>query len=137
MTRWVPPKSRHFGPLVVRRETGKEHEVQVLYDEDLASHIAPEPWVVSREGQGEASAGDRAGWSLSRERVFSRTPTGVPTWKAIRLVASSRAAGWSGVVRDPSMRGDFLPGNREISFLAGGVAHGRSALGRGRTRSQR
>src|ERR1039457_4642179 len=76
-------------------------------------HIAPEPCVVSREGQGEASAGDRAGWSLSRERVFSRTPTGVPTWKAIRLVASSRAAGWSGVVRDPSMRGDFLPGNRE------------------------
>jgi hypothetical protein len=40
--------------------------VQVLYDEDRASHIAPEPCVTSREGQGEASAGDRAGWPLSR-----------------------------------------------------------------------
>ena len=50
----------------MRRETGKEQEVQVLYDEDLASRIAPEPCVVSREGQGEASAGDRAGWPLSR-----------------------------------------------------------------------
>lgn len=126
-----------LGRLVVRRETGKEQEVQVLYDEDIASHIAPEPCVVFREGQGEASAGDRAGWPLSRERAFSRTPTGLPTWKAIRLVASSRAAGWSGVVRDPSMRGHSLPGNREISFLAGVVARRRSALGRGQTRSRR
>jgi hypothetical protein len=30
--------------------------VRVLYDEDLASHITPEPCAVSREGQGEASA---------------------------------------------------------------------------------
>ena len=29
------------GPLVVRRETGKEQEVQVLYDEGIASHIPP------------------------------------------------------------------------------------------------
>jgi hypothetical protein len=27
--------------MVVRRETGKEQEVQVLYEEDIASHIAP------------------------------------------------------------------------------------------------
>jgi len=26
----------------MRRETGKEQEVEVLYDEDLASHIGPE-----------------------------------------------------------------------------------------------
>jgi hypothetical protein len=44
--------------------------VQGLYDEDLASHIAPKPSVVSREGQGEASAGDRAGRLLSRESAF-------------------------------------------------------------------
>jgi hypothetical protein len=43
-----------FRRLVVRRATGKEQEVQVLYDDDVASHIAPEPCVVSREGQGEA-----------------------------------------------------------------------------------
>jgi hypothetical protein len=48
-------ESRDFRPLVVRRETGKEQEVLVLYDEDLASRIAPEPCVVFREGQGEAS----------------------------------------------------------------------------------
>ena len=51
----------------MRRETGKEQEVKVLYDEDVASHIAPEPCAVSREGQGEASAGARAGWPSSRE----------------------------------------------------------------------
>ena len=121
----------------MRRETGKEQEVQVLYDEDAASHIAPKPCVVSREGQGEASAGDRAGWPLSRERALSRAPTGLPTWKATRLVALSRAAGRPGVVRDPSMHGHSLPGNREISSLAGDVARHRSALGRRQIRSQR
>jgi hypothetical protein len=132
-----PSKSQSLGRLVVRRETGKEQEVQVLYDEDLASHIAPKPCVVSREGQGEASVGDRAGWPLSRERALSRAPTGLPTWKATRLVSSPRAAGRPGVVRDPSMRGHSLPGNREISSLAGAVARLRSAPGRGQTRSRR
>jgi hypothetical protein len=111
--------------------------VQVLYDEDRASHIAPEPCVVFREGQGEASAGDRAGWPLSRERALSRAPTGLPTWKATRLVASSRAAGRPGVVRDPSMHGRSLPGNREISSLADDDVHHRSARGRDQTRSPR
>ena len=121
----------------MRRETGKEQEVQVLYDEDPASHIAPEPCVVSREGQGEASAGARAGWPLSRESALSRMPTGLPTWKATRPVASSRVAGRSGVVRDPGMHGHSLPGNREISFLAVVAARRRSARGRGQTRSPR
>jgi hypothetical protein len=40
--------------------------VQVLYDEDVASHIAPEPCAASREGHGEASAGEHTGWPLSR-----------------------------------------------------------------------
>jgi hypothetical protein len=111
--------------------------VQVLYDEDIASHIVPKPCVVSREGQGEASAGDRAGWPLSRERALSRTPTGLPAWKATRPAASTRAAGRFGVVRDPSMRGHSLPGNREISLPAGDEAHRRSALGRRQIRSQR
>ena len=81
----------------MRRETGKEQEVQVLYDEGVASHIAPEPCVVSREGQGGAVC----------------------------------------VVRDPSMCGHSLFGNREISFLAGAVARRRSAWGRDQTRSPR
>ena len=111
--------------------------MQVLFDEDIASHIAPEPCVVSREGQGEASAGDHAGWPLSRERRICRTPTGLPTWKATRLIASSRAVGRPGVVRDPSMRGHSLRGNREISSLAAVVARRRSARGRDQTRSPR
>jgi hypothetical protein len=110
--------------------------VQVLYDEDLASHIAPEPCVVSRDGHGEASAGVRAGWPSSRESVQSRVPTGLPTWKATWSAASSRVATQSGVVRDPSMHGRSLSGNREISSLAGGSARHRSAQGRPDGRSQ-
>ena len=111
--------------------------MQVLYDEDIASHIAPEPCALSREGQGEASAGAHMGWPLSRERAVFRTPTGLPTWKATRSAASSRVADRSGVVRDPSTCGHALPGNREISSLAGEGACHRSARGRVQTRSPR
>jgi len=51
----------------VRRETGKELGVKVLYDEGLASHIGPKPCIKSREGQGEASVGESVGWPLSHE----------------------------------------------------------------------
>lgn len=118
-----------LGGLVVRRETDKEQEVQVLYGEDIASHAGPAPCVVFREGQGEALAGERAGWPLSRVNALSRVPTGLPTWKATRPAALSQAVGRPGAVRDPSMHGRFLFGNREISSLAGGASH-RSASGR-------
>jgi len=111
--------------------------VKVLYDEDIASHIAPEPCIVFREEQDEASAGDRAGWPLSRERSFSRTPTGLRTRKATQDAAIARVAFWFGVVADPSMHGRSLFGNREISSLAGGGARLRSALGRPNGRSRR
>ena len=104
--------------------------MEVLYDEDLASHIGPEPCVRSREGQGEASAGVRAGWPSSRERALSRVPTGLRTWKATWSAASPRVASQPGVVRDPSMHARSLSGNREISSLAGGIARHRSAQGR-------
>ena len=42
--------------------------MQVLYDEGVANHIAPEPCMLFREEQDEASAGDRVGWPSSRER---------------------------------------------------------------------
>jgi hypothetical protein len=111
--------------------------VKVHYDEDLASHIGPEPCVVSREGQGEASAGVRAGWPLSRESIQTRVPTEFPHRKATWGAASSRVANQPGVVREPSMHGRSLSGNREILLLAGGVAPCRSAWGRGQTRSPR
>lgn len=43
--------------------------MQVHYDEDIASHIGPEPCAGVREGIGEASVGDCIGQPLSREIV--------------------------------------------------------------------
>jgi hypothetical protein len=50
----------------VRRASGvgKRWEVQLLCDEDAASHIHTEPCVMSHAGQGEASAGEHAGRPL-------------------------------------------------------------------------
>jgi len=42
--------------------------VQVHYDEGVANHIDPEPCAGIREDVGEASAGERAGQPLSRDR---------------------------------------------------------------------
>ena len=71
----------------VRRETGKEYVVQVHYDEGLANHVGPEPCVFAREGNDEASAGERVGQPLSRERTLSRVPTPYPERKATRTGA--------------------------------------------------
>jgi hypothetical protein len=108
--------------------------VHVLYDEDVASHIAPEPCVLFREGQGEASAGAHAGGPLSRVRPLSRAPTVLPCRKATRSAASSRVAGRPGAVRDPSMYARSLNGNREISRLAGGAPLVRTGKARSRSR---
>jgi hypothetical protein len=42
--------------------------VQVHYGEGIANRIGPEPCAGMREGIGEASAGERAGQPLSRDR---------------------------------------------------------------------
>jgi hypothetical protein len=42
--------------------------VQVHYDEGVATHIGPKPCAGLREDVGEASAGERAGQPLSRDR---------------------------------------------------------------------
>ena len=42
--------------------------MQVHYDEGIANHIGPEPCAGVREDVGEASAGERAGQPLSRDR---------------------------------------------------------------------
>ncbi len=109
--------------------------MRVLYSEGVATHTGPEPCVLSREGQDEASAGDRAGWPSSHERAFSRVLTRLPTRKATRPAASTRAAGRPGVVKDPSMHGRSLSGNREVSSPADGVARRRSVRERPKGRS--
>jgi hypothetical protein len=110
--------------------------VKVLYGEGVATHTGPEPCVVAREGRGEASAGDRAGWPPSRESVFSRVLTVLPNRKATRSAASTRVAARPGVVRDPSMHGRSLRGNREVSCLPSGGAHRWAASGRPDGRSR-
>jgi hypothetical protein len=44
-----------------------ERVVRVHYEEGVATHLGPEPCVCTREGAGEASAGERIGQPLSRE----------------------------------------------------------------------
>ena len=61
--------------------------VQVHYDEGVANHIGPEPCVVIREGDGEASAGECIGQPLSRERKLFRVPTTLRMRKATRTGA--------------------------------------------------
>ena len=99
-------------------KTGKEQEVKVLYGEGVASHIGPEPCVGTREGDSEASAGERIGQPSSRERMFSREPTLSTERKATRRGAVSRAPRRLGVVADPGMCRSFLYGNRELSWSA-------------------
>ena len=111
--------------------------MQVRCDEGVAIRIGPEPCVVIREDAGEASAGERIGQPLSRERVLSREPTLSTERKAIRRGAISRAPSRLSVVVDPGMCGRFLYGNREISRLAidptGRMVRG----GKARSRSHR
>ena len=103
----------------MRRETGKEYSVQVRSDEGVATRIGPEPCAITREGEGEASVGERIGQPLSRESHLSRMLTSLIRRKATRQDASARVSWRSGVVEDPGMCGRSLHGNRELSRLAG------------------
>jgi hypothetical protein len=89
--------------------------VQVRHDEGVAIHIGPEPCAFAREGRGEASAGERAGQPLSRERNMFRAPTPYPERKAIPRGTICARPGGPGVVGDPGMCARSLHGNREIS----------------------
>jgi hypothetical protein len=46
----------------------------IISPQALSESHRPEPFVVFREEQGEAPAGDRAGWPSSRESALSRAP---------------------------------------------------------------
>jgi hypothetical protein len=66
--------------------------VQVLCSEGLANHTGPEPCVVTCEGNGEASAGERAGQVLSPENYYFRNADTIPTVEgntARRVIAST------------------------------------------------
>ena len=52
--------------------------MQVPYGEGVATHIGPEPCASTREGAGEASAGEGAGQPLNRERPIIPDADTVP-----------------------------------------------------------
>ena len=120
----------------VRRETGGEHEVKVLYGEGFAHRTGPEPCAVDREVGGEASAGGGTGQPLSRERSLSRAPTTSLCRKAMRTVAKTRGRFRPGVVLDPGMCPSSPRGNREISCPSGALAPP-DRVGKARSRSRR
>jgi hypothetical protein len=109
--------------------------VEVHYDEGVAIHVGPEPCAGICEDVGEASAGERVGQPLSRERMFSREPT--LSTEAIRRGAISRAPSRLGVVADPGICRSSLYGNRDISWSAIGPVGRMVRGGKARSRSRR
>ena len=110
--------------------------MEVLYDEDLASHIGPESCGSAREDLSEASTGERAGRPLSRDSQVQRGAdvVGLHGRQYGRERYSEHSSG-PRVVVDPGMHGSSLFGNREISRLT--VQRiGRSASGRPEGRSR-
>ena len=96
--------------------------MEVLYSEGVATHTGPKPCVDPREGAGEASAGERAGRPLSRERAIVPGADVVTVTEGHTSGRVSASARRPGVVRDPGMHGRSLPGNREISRPTGGLS---------------
>jgi len=109
--------------------------VQVHYGEGVAIHIGPKPCVGSREGDGEASAGECAGQPLSRESKI------VPSADVVRITEGNtdgrtmRAPVRLGVVGDPGMCRNSLRGSREASGLACGWTP-QVRIGKTRSRSR-
>ena len=79
------------------QETGKEQEVEVLYDEGVANHIGPEPCGGLREETDEKLVGARVGGVSRRASASSSVPTPVGEWKATWTGALCRAAAWASV----------------------------------------
>jgi hypothetical protein len=68
--------------------------VQVHYDEGIANHIGPEPCAGIRQDVGEASAGERAGQPLSRDRKLIPGADAVCVPEA-NLSKSANASAWA------------------------------------------
>jgi hypothetical protein len=108
--------------------------VEVLYSEGVATHTGPKPCVGPREEDGEASAGDRAGWPLSRESRLVPGADGVTKSEGntVRRVSASGGPtrrgqrpqhAWTLLAREP---GDLWLGPRRASRVRIGEARSRS-----------
>ncbi len=118
----------------VRRETGKEYEVQVLSSEGVANHTGPEPCGHVREGMVEASAGERIGQPLSRDRRMNPGADAVASAEGNTHLRANASAGatrrgrrpWhvrTLLVREP---GDLTSGRRQQLMLAVRIGKARS-----------
>jgi hypothetical protein len=114
----------------VRRETGKEQRVQAPYSEGLANHIGPESCAMRREVQGEALAGECAGWAIEPRKSINRGADAVASAEGNTGRHVKRVLHRPCVVEDPSMRRSSVYGNREVSPLTTARAARRSASGR-------
>jgi hypothetical protein len=92
--------------------------VRVHREEGVASHLGPEPCGGTREGDGEASAGEGTGQPLSRERSSVPGADAFQIAEGNTMGAPARAPGRPGVVGDPGMCRRSLYGNREVSCPA-------------------
>ena len=110
--------------------------MEVLYDEDVASHIGPESCGAAREGRDEALTGERAGRPLSRDSQRQRGADVVGSYgRQHGRVRHCEYPSGPRVVVDPGMHGRSLFGNREISHLTA-QSSGRPASGRPEGRSR-
>ena len=110
--------------------------MKVHCDEGVAIRIGPEPCVGVREDAGEASAGERAGQPLSRERRVIPGADVLRNAEGETRGGDKRASVRPGEVRDPGMRASSSNGNREISCPSGALAPP-DRVGKARSRSRR
>ena len=100
--------------------------MQVPYGEGVANRTGPEPCADVRKGVGEASAGERTGQPLNRERpIIPGADTVSECGRLYARARRSRAPGRPGVVKDPGMCRSFLCGNREVPRPAGSAGNAR------------
>jgi hypothetical protein len=104
--------------------------VRVLSGEGLANHTDPKSCATVQEDRGEASTGERIGWVLSRESSIVQSADAVASAEGNTARDGKRVPGWLCVVGDPSMCGNSLHGNREISPLTVARDARRPASGR-------
>ena len=111
--------------------------MRVHYSEGLATRTGPKPCAGVREDVGEASAGDRTGQPLSRERKKVIPSADVVSCAEGNMTeCAMRALCRLGVVTEPGMCGRSLHGNREISGLTTRNANGVARIGKARSRSR-
>jgi hypothetical protein len=109
--------------------------VKVRCDEGVAIHIGPRAVRRHPRGPGEASAGERIGQPLSREKYLNPSADVLINTESNIERRDIASAGRLGVVEDPGMCRSSLHGNREVSgSTCGGTSQARTGETRSRSR---